>query len=169
MKKLAYSLFALAMGVVLVYGMDLLPWKLAFNRTESLPLGIYFSNSNVKDFSRGSLACFTYHAPDWAKGRYLPEGSQICKEVVGLPGDQVEQTGRELFLLHNGKRESLGTMLPSDSQGRTVPLLEWGRKTIPAGQFYLGSTRVTKSFDSRYLGLINQRDITARIYPVLTF
>ena len=152
-----------------LYATNLSPWRLGYNRTDSLPLGLYLAHRAPQALERGDYVCFRYREPSWAVGRYLPDGAQLCKEVLGLPGDTVLQEQNALYLVHGGKRAPLGSLLSADSKGRAVPVQSWGTTVIPPGQFYLGSTRIPTSFDSRYLGLISQSDILARIYPLLTF
>ena len=151
------------------YGVKVLPWTIAYNRTDSLPLGLYLERMNPPPLERGQLACFRYQEPRWAAGRYLPNGAQICKEVLGLPGDSIRQESEKLTLAHDGETVSLGTLLPADSKGRPIPPMQWGTTVIPAGKYYLGSTRIVTSFDSRYLGLVDQGDVVGRIYPLYTF
>lgn len=166
--KLLFAVSSLLLTIVALYGWNLVPWHLAYNLTESLPTGLYFANYKFDSLSRNSLACFKYRSPEWAKGRYLYDGAQVCKVVLGLPGDVVNQEGEELYLLHNNTKTSLGKLKDADSAGRVVPHLTWSNVTIPSGSYYLGSTRTPESFDSRYLGLINRPDIVAQIHPVLT-
>ncbi|MBC8737237.1 hypothetical protein F6X40_10500 [Paraburkholderia sp. UCT31] len=155
--------------ITAVYGFDVVPWRLAVNRTESLPLGLYFANRNVSNIGKGQLICFVYREPNWARGRYLPSGSHICKEVLGVPGDIITARGLSLFAQHGAETTYLGDMREADSAGRPVPLPNWSHVVIPPGSYYLGSTRSPKSFDSRYLGLVTTTEIAERIYPLIVF
>jgi len=166
------SLLVLNIGIlasIAIYSTDILPWKIAFNRTPSLPQGLYLTTNNVAEVNRGDLVCTHYQEPAWAVGRYLPPGAQLCKEVLGLAGDTLEERSGELFLLNKEASLSLGIILSKDSNDRPLPHLNWQKQAIPAGKVYLGSTRIARSLDSRYLGLINQTDIHLKIYPLLTY
>lgn len=156
------TLLLLALG----YGALDLPWRVAFNRTESLPLGLYLVQRGVGTVQRGDTVCFAYREPAWARGRYLPDGSHICKEVLGLPGDQIDQDGDRLLLRHDGQTTALGQLLHQDSRGRPVPEVHWGHAVISPDHYYLGSLRVGRSFDSRYLGLVARNDLLERISPL---
>jgi conjugative transfer signal peptidase TraF len=169
-KKHSIAALLVAFGFLGLYASELSPWFIAYNRTDSIPEGLYLAHRGASTLTRGQLVCFRYHEPAWAAGRYLPNGAQVCKEVLGLPGDTVTQAGQHLQLARTGGgTESLGDLLSADSKGRVVPSQSWGKTVIPAGQYYLGSTRITTSFDSRYLGLIDKADVLERIYPLYTF
>jgi conjugative transfer signal peptidase TraF len=169
-KRYATWTLVIAFAFLGFYASEISPWFLAWNRTDSIPEGLYLAHRGAVTLTRGQLVCFRYREPAWAVGRYLPNGAQICKEVLGLPGDTVKQQGVHLQLARaDGGAESLGDLLPADSKGRSVPPQSWGRTLIPQNRYYLGSTRIPASFDSRYLGLIDKADVLERIYPLYTF
>lgn len=169
MRKASIVGLVAAFGFLGIYAGNLFPWALQYNRTDSEPKGFYLAHRHVSEVTRGELVCFKYRPPDWALGRYLPPGAQICKQVLGLPGDTVRQSGMHLSLEHDGSTTDLGEMLTADSKGRSVHPLPWGVTAIPPGKYYLGSTRIMTSFDSRYLGLIDKSDVIEQIYPLYTF
>lgn len=170
MNKRILGVFGVLALFFVMYATPLIPLRVGFNHTESLPMGFYLTSSRISTLEHGDLACFGYKAPDWAKSRsYFYEGYQICKHVMGVPGDSIEQVGKELFITHKGVRESAGVLISADSKGRSVAQLNWGTSVIPSGQVYLGSVRIKNSFDSRYLGLIPTREVVAKIYPLLVF
>lgn len=169
MKKSAYAVLSLAFLFLFLYASNLSPWRIGYNRTESIPLGFYVAVKMRGLPARGDTVCFKFREPAWAARRYLPDGAQICKEVLGLPGDTIRQTGDGLALEYGGSWMSLGTILHQDSKGRPVPPQNWGVTQIPPGKYYLGSLRIRTSFDSRYLGLVERSDILERVYPIFTF
>ena len=146
-----------------------LPVGLGFNRSASLPRGLYWHESTPEHLHRGDRACFGYVIPDWAVARhYFPEGAQLCKVVLGLNGDRiVNHDGRISICPPSEPCIDAGQTLKADGRGRPVQ----GARlpdTVPVGFFYMSSTRVSNSFDSRYLGLIDAHRITRRIYPLVT-
>ncbi len=144
------------------------PYGLSYNPSPSLPLGLYWDTPVPRELHRGELACFPYVPPVWAAARdYLPPAAQICKIVMGVAGDHILRNGRSIFICHQGSCISGGLILKADSKGRpAVPAAL--PSVIPAGEYYMGSTRVPNSFDSRYLGLIPYSSMTRAIHPVIT-
>jgi len=170
-KRLAPLAVGLLLIFAIVYGTGLTPWRVSFNRTESLPLGFYLVSDNVGLLKRGQAVCFRYVEPDWAKGRYLPPGSFICKEVLGLPGDSVISAPHELILRAPDGAHALHLpLLEHDRKGKVLEHPEWAPKQqVPDGSLFLGSVRVPNSFDSRYLGFINRSAVVNTITPLFVF
>ena len=145
-----------------------LPSWWTFNHSASLPRGLYWYVSAPRELRRGTLACFEYVAPAWAESRhYFPAGAQLCKVVLGLPGDRVVRNGSQVSVCGPAECHFVGRLLSTDSHGRKAVAADLPA-VIPPRKFYLGSNRVLNSFDSRYLGLIDQAAITRVIYPLVT-
>ena len=162
---------AALVGVIALLLLQMLaPAGLTWNRSESLPRGLYSFTKAEGSLQRGQLVCFAYQAPEWAKARhYFPEGALLCKEVLGLPGDRVRVEGGEVTVCPGAGAacRSGGHVRTQDSQGRPVPaVLQPG--VVPEGALYLGATRRPNSFDSRYLGLIPRPRVVRVITPVWT-
>lgn len=167
---LGTRLFYVAAGVALLLTANALsPVGLAWNRTESLPRGLYLARSAALSppLARGDIACFTYQPPVWAQGRYYHPGEVLCKHVMGLPGDTMSVVDGENQICHDGQCAGAGKIRDTDSAGRPVPHVDYAGKVIPEGQYYLGSTRRPNSFDSRYLGFVPKNIIIKTIVPLL--
>lgn len=149
------------------------PYSLVYNVTPSIPKGFYKATVvKPTELVRGDLACFPYSAPQWAKDRaYLPEGMELCKPLVGLPGDRIEREGDRIFLItpQSTKRQLLATVSPVDSKGRAMPLDALPEGTLSATQFVFISNRVPNSYDSRYYGVIPTHIVRTRITPLYTW
>lgn len=144
------------------------PIGISYNHSKSLPRGFYWHRPVELPLHRGQLVCFRYVAPESVKTRhYFPEGTLICKSVLGLPGDHIVRSGLETKICIANSCVSAGTSLTHDSQGRPLPALEFP-DVVPAGSLFLSSTRVPNSFDSRYLGLIAQSALVRETHPFLT-
>jgi len=74
----------------------------------------------------------------------------VIKPVVALTGDVVE-LGPEAIIV-NGQPLPGSSSAELDSLGLTLPHAVWGRHVVGADEFWLVSTRVPNSWDSRYLG-----------------
>ncbi len=149
------------------------PYHLGWNTTVSEPEGIYLVDKRVSEIKRGMLVDFTYRynptgsdLPGWknpfdtvTKAR---NGEKFLKSVMGIPGDVLNTVGNDYWLTTpEGQKIHLGESLAFAPSGKPVPVRQiWHDFKIPAGMFYMSSTLVKQSFDSRYFGLVPQSSIT---------
>lgn len=167
--KRTYILAAAVAAVVLTLAVS--PVKPGWNRSESLPIGLYLTTAynGTKPLSRGDLVCVPYERPAWAIGNYLYPGELLCKRVMGVPGDVIATRADGMNeVCHQGTCEPLGKPLSKDSFGFPMQHITWNNEVIPVGMYYLGSTRRPNSIDSRYLGLFPQSKIAKTLRPVWT-
>ena len=133
--------------------------------TESLPLGIYRLYS-IKDSIRiGDIVQFRPNEDiiEFIKDRgYLPEiADTLVKEVAAdySNRDEIEiiNDGEFSYLYVSGK--NYGIILNTDSIGRKItPLKVEDLKPRNRDEYLLLSSHV-RSYDSRYFGLVNRKDI----------
>ena len=141
-----------------------------FNYTTSIPRGLYLaSDFDPADVRLGQLveACPSREGAE-AVAAYLPDGPcpggviRLGKEVVGLPGDRVTVDSAGVAV--NGVRLPRSTPLFRDRTGR--PLYPWlGEYALGPGEYWLHSSRVETSIDSRYVGPVS--DVRAELRPLL--
>jgi len=142
------------------------PVGITWNRTASLPLGLYWHSRLTEVPAIGDVVCFPYRAPEWAKSRkYFPEGARLCKRVIGLPGDRIVRAADRLEICHANRCVDAGRIMPHDSLGRPAVAADLP-EVIPEGFAYMGVPEVQMSFDSRYLGLVALKDLERTIHPV---
>jgi len=98
---------------------------------------------------------------DSLASNYLPPDASILKPIVAGPGDQIDTTGGFLFV--NGNR--VAPIFTHDSEGRSLPVWRVNR-VLESDEFFVLSTRVWNSLDSRYLGSIRRHQIIAVRVPV---
>lgn len=156
------------LAIELLAHQDAIGYGLSWQHSESLPPGLYYNTPVPSRLAFGQVVCFAYKAPTWARARqYLPEGSLVCKPIQGLPGDHINiQSGRVQICHGTGAFcTDGGAVLNKDSHGGRVQAAALPGR-IPAGQVYLGSTRVSNSFDSRYLGLQPTNSLVRTIHPL---
>lgn len=139
------------------------PW-LVWNASASAPIGFYWRVAGAP--SRGDLVLA--RAPVWARRlaaerRYLPMGVPILKRVVAVAGDVVCASGDTIVI--DGRL--VAHRLTSDRMGRPLPQWE-GCETIGAGEFFLLMADMPDSFDGRYFGVTERRDIIGRLVPLWT-
>lgn len=129
------------------------------NTTHSLPHFLY-RKVESRAFSKGDLIVFC--APE--KMDFLPQSySKTCtykqpllKQILGTEGDLVEVTPQGVFI---------NSLLLENS----VPVEEFSTWQPPSplrlkeGEFWVGSTFNSQSFDSRYLGTIQTNAIISKV------
>ncbi|MHB0929173.1 MAG: S26 family signal peptidase [Candidatus Nanopelagicales bacterium] len=172
MHKLTWTEAAVIVLVAAVAGklLEIQPWRIAFNTTPSEPYGFYAYTLHKGHLTQGELVSFTYIAPIWAASRYGASGSHFLKRIGAVEGDSLEIRGLSVFACKTGACRLLGKTLTHDSVGRLLPppdpLLVG---VVPKDKYYLQSTEVPNSYDSRYYGLIPVSRIIGPAYPLLTW
>ena len=141
-----------------------------FNYTESLPRGLYLaSDFDPATARRGQLveACPELAAAE-AVADYLPNGScpggviALGKEIAALPGDRVMVDSAGVAV--GGVRLPNSAPLFRDRAGRPLsPRL--GDHMLGAGEYWLHSSRIRTSIDSRYVGPVS--DVRSALRPLL--
>lgn len=146
------------------------PYSLSWNTTASIPRGLYLSKKYAGELlARGDQACFSYKAPDWAKGRgYAPEGYRLCKVVAGIPGDVVSRENTRIVVSGQGQQAEV-TPAGTDKKGRLLITSALNDGKILPGTLVLLATKYPNSLDSRYLGAFKQSEITHQIWPLWVY
>lgn len=168
-RKWSLAVFFLLGSTILLKLYDqCVPYGVRYVRTASIPKGLYASVWNDhKSLERGQGVCFNAAPTGWyAQRNYFRADDNICKFVLGLPGDEVRPQGERLQVCHEGQCADVGEVLTADLAGRPTKGAFTAATIIPPGQYYLGSTHNPRSFDSRYLGLIDAGSISVRISPL---
>ena len=133
--------------------------------TESLPLGIYKLYSIEDDIKIGDIVQFkpSKEILDFIYNRkYLPRyATTLLKEVAAdySNRDEIEivNDGEVSYLYVSGK--NYGIILNTDSIGRKIiPLRVEDLKPRNKDEYLLLSSHI-RSYDSRYFGLVNRKDI----------
>ena len=138
---------------------------LIWNRTPSLPLGVYMRTPSG---CVGEGALVALRIPPAVRTliherRYLPDGSLLIKPVAAVPGDYVCTRAGIRFI--NG--EPFGSVLSRDSEGRDLPVYR-ACGVLPAGQVFLASHH-PRSFDSRNFGPVDVHALQGTVIPLWTF
>ncbi len=137
------------------------------NLTPSLARGLYIENSEEIQYNDIVRFCLNDEISEKVNAqRYTSNGScenglkPLLKFVVGMQGDKIEIKQNRVFITKKNEEESVfyGVIQEIDSQDKSiVSLLEEG--IIPENQVYLYSNH-EGSFDSRYFGLIENKNLT---------
>jgi conjugative transfer signal peptidase TraF len=133
--------------------------RLVWNASASAPIGLYRVAPGAV-LARGDMVVarppLAVRALA-ARRRYLPANVPLVKLVVGVPGDRVCAAGATITV--NG--QPLATRRISDRLGRPLP---WWRdcRTLRDGALFLLMAETPDSFDGRYFGPSDPRDIIGK-------
>lgn len=159
---LAILLFFFVAGCLNVIGHFV---GLGWNLTASESPGIYsYYPVRSRLLAVGDLVDF-----DLSNANYIPKGAKPFKKIAAVPGEWLLSVGRRLYACPRKSSSVkkacrfLGECLLHDSLGRSLHCQKWKGYPIPNDTYYLQSTRVKNSFDSRYFGLIGRRSIHHRL------
>jgi conjugal transfer pilin signal peptidase TrbI len=178
----------LIVGLLMAGGIELSArsYTIMISRKEHrcLPWTYFALKKNEMPTDRGDLISF--------KGMGIPhfaDGIRFVKMVAGLPGDMIKV---EIFTDEKRKRhtriiEKDGMMIEQrlqgrvflhrkeggqvlsldvvekDTFGRDLPVIK--EQIIPEGQFFVIGT-VPRTYDSRYWGLVDEKQVTGQAYPL---
>lgn len=171
-RKTAIFIFVVSFLFILSAGLfRLLP--LYINVTSSLPYGLYYKR-NLNSVKKGDiiLFCLKGDIAALAKKRgYISLGTCSCdlapvgKKVVASSNDLISVSLQGISV----NNQLLKNTAPQDKDvlGRPLPFNEIQRK-LSCDEFIVASEK-TDSFDSRYFGIVQKKDIQGILSPVFTF
>ena len=147
---------------------------LRLNLTGSLPVGLYVISPSLPVRGALVLVCLPAKVAEFARARgYVPRGVQcpggvsaVGKPVVAIAGDTVTVTPAGIVV--NGAAVPNTRTLASDRKGRRLPLLPAGRWVVEPGTVWIVSSYSRYSFDSRYFGAIEARQVRANLQRLWT-
>lgn len=140
--------------------------RLIWNASASVPVGLYWLRE-VRDLRRGDLVLV------WLPGAarklaaergYLPSNTPAIKRVAGLAGDTVCVKNSSVMI--NGRVAARA--FPVDRSGRLLAVW-WGCRALEADEIFLLNEGSVASFDGRYFGPSQRRDVIGRLVPLWTF
>lgn len=134
------------------------PVLLVWNASSSAPIGLYRVELGAVVRSGDMVIAWT--PPDArsfaSERRYLPANVPLVKRVAAVGGDKVCARGRIIRI--NG--QLVTTRLERDSSGRPMPWWH-GCVALAAGEYFLLMDS-PRSFDGRYFGITNERELIGR-------
>ncbi len=161
---LAFHVLSSKVSVALVVkGQECLPYRLWIIRKGVVPeKGKYvaFKNRNVG----GSLTWVKMVSGvggDWVEVVKLPRKLPLFVDDVGR-----EMKVRAVVFLRSGNPSwevEAFEVFDKDTKGRPLPVIQGGK--IPPGKFFVTSPAL-RSYDSRYWGLIDEKDILGEAHPI---
>jgi len=160
---LAVTLLAV-IGIAATSAADM-PTKLVWNATASAPVGFY----TIEPADRIEVPELVAVMPPeplagfMVERGYVGRGVPLLKRVVGLPGQRVCRTGRDILI----DGSAIGSALARDRLGRELPVWQ-GCRVIADGQLFLMNWDVPDSLDGRYFGPIPASSVIGRALPLWT-
>lgn len=152
--------WVLAAMRLFVHHMPVVP--VLFNWTPSLPYRIVYVDYFDRTLGRGDLVVYSFEGRAAERDHPGLAHQPFFKRVMGLPGDAVTVSDREVFV--NGAPVGRAKTHTFDRR----PLEPIEPIVIPPGFLYVQGTS-PDSFDSRYRssGLVRDADVKAKVRPLL--
>jgi len=140
--------------------------KILYNPSASAPIGFYYLSGETS-YGRGDFVAVM--APDEAqilaaKRRYVPNNTPLLKTIYGVSGDEI-CIKKDVVMIN---KNPVAQAQQYDSKGRLMPALK-GCSILNDGAYFLLSTVIENSFDSRYFGPVDEADILGVATPLLIF
>lgn len=173
MLVLSLIVFAISIGI---WGIYASPVFIAINYSSSLAERLFVWKKEVPaSMMRDDFVFFEYEPIPG--GLYFKKGDRLIRKIAGLPGDLVvfstglhlvcpSQTKDNLDTCKEFKREAADRNnkkfpIPFQPEDKTAS----EKLVIPEGQLYVYGTN-SRSYDSRYFGLISKAQIIGKLSPI---
>lgn len=139
-----------------------------------MPVGVYLASGAAPSRDAIVVTCLPPNVAALARERgYVPRGGgcpgsvlPLGKPIVAVAGDTV--TVMPTGLLVNGRPVPNSQPLAVDRQGRPLPQLAIGRYVVGLGAVWVVSSYSRFSFDSRYFGAVETRQVRASVRQLWT-
>jgi conjugative transfer signal peptidase TraF len=137
-----------------------------WNASASVPLGLYRITPDARPLI-GELVAVR-PSPElnrfMAERQYVEANALLVKPVAALAGARICRNGARVTI----DARTVAAALPRDRFGRALP--RWsGCRRLAANQVFLIAPAHRDSFDSRYFGPVDRRQIVGRALPLWTW
>lgn len=161
---LVVSLLSLALIVPALLGLRL-------NDSPSLPVGLYMATSDqtatLVEFCPAepyaSLAAVRGYRDE---GNCPDGGAPLMKPIAARSGDSIDLSAHGVTV--NGEALPNSAVLSVDTKGRSLEHWPFGKYVVQTGTVWVISSYSPRSFDSRYFGPIDLKEIRHYLRPLLT-
>ena len=164
-KPLTISIICILLLALLIGQLKRLGYHLTYVVTPSVPRGLYLvvPTKNIQLNDMIEFIPPTIEG-DFAKShQWFQSNRPLVKYVFAQAGDHVCTKNQAIFI--NGKKTA--PIYGHYDDNKLLPKFAICDK-IDGEQYLLLSTKSTKSFDSRYFGLISSQQIRGRAIPIYT-
>lgn len=139
--------------------------RLIWNASASVPVGLYRierdTQPKVGELVSVRPSSALAHYMD--ARRYVEAGVLLVKPIAAVNGATVCRRGLSVTI----DNRAVATALPHDRLGRSLPVWS-GCRRLGANDLFLVAPAHKDSFDSRYFGPIERRQIVGRAVPLWT-
>jgi conjugative transfer signal peptidase TraF len=162
-RRVILLLGAMGLASLAAPSVEVLPARLIWNASASVPLGLYWVERPT-GLEIGDLVVLMPPAPLAAfmvtRG-YIGADVPLLKHVAGLPGQRVCRSGATVTV----DDVVLGEVLPRDRFGRDLP--DWqGCRLLQDGEVFLMNREVRDSLDGRYFGPLSADAVIGQARPI---
>ena len=127
--------------------------KLAYGLQVDLPFGIVnYELTQWRSVQHGDIVVFT--SP-------VDHSTDLIKRVIAVPGDTVEIRNKRLYLNGEEVPDPHANFIEPNVR-TTKPRDNFGPVTVPGGKFFVMGDNRDQSYDSRYWGFADQRDVKGK-------
>lgn len=171
--KIQNGLLAFTVKYILfVFGLALLAFYCGarINHTESLPIGLYWKENKPVELNDYVTFCPTdnFAFQEARRRGYITIGNcdgnygELMKKVTGVSGDIITSNKEGVFV--NGNYIKNSKPIISD----VIPFLSLNEYVLLENELLLMSDYNPFSFDARYFGIIDRKQISDVVIPILT-
>lgn len=145
------------------------------NTSPSIPVGVYILENKSIEKGEYVIWCppprsvfLTAKKRGYITGGFCPGNlGYIMKVVLGTPGDTIGVNKGGVFV--NGSKVPFSAQRSTDPGGRPLPSLVLSRYVLSNSEYLLMSDTNPLSFDGRYFGPINRKQIRSVMRPLITW
>lgn len=153
-KSAPLIMLGIGLSAILFSVVTPLPERLIWNRTGSVPQGLYWLSD--EPFTKGGWVVVSARSAEaqWAERHgFVGEDWPLLKRVAGVPGDEICRDGVMVSI----NRLPVGEALIGSGGGVILP--SWsGCRRVAEDEIFLMNAH-PKSLDGRYFGITSARDI----------
>lgn len=145
--------------VLMVSIVRYLGYGFSIQLSPSMPKGIYWVIP-ARSIFRGDVVIFkpSNEIDNFLlRHHWIPQSGILIKKVYGVPGDFVCKKNHEVFINH----QKIAYVFDEYAPNKKLPNIPFCGK-LKKDEYLLMSTRVKKSFDGRYFGIINRHNIIGK-------
>ncbi len=146
------------LALISIYSiMYLFGYKILISNTESLPYTLFLQTPK-KEFTAGIIVTFKYQFKNYFK---YTQGDNFTK-IIGCSQGQTILRIKNDFYCNGGM---IGTALTKDGKGNFIESVDFN-EIVPQGKYFMIGTN-PKSYDSKYFGYVDEKDILGVTYGIL--
>ncbi|MGB3222834.1 MAG: S26 family signal peptidase [Desulforhopalus sp.] len=138
-----------------------LPERLIVSTSPSLEHRIFFLTRSDRDIKLGDYLVFRHEDTRFVRKGLDSGNDRMIKKVGCRPGDILST---DLERNYYCGQKLLGTALPTDSKGRSLPQFQFSG-LVPENSYFMVGTN-SRSFDSKYFGFVDADDILYKALPI---